>query len=95
MSKRRREPRPLDIQWSDRAKEDLATIGDYIAADNPAAAMRWVEILIADTERAAGMPLAGRVVPEFEREDIREVLRRSYRIVYRIRGDTLEVLAVF
>lgn len=31
---------PLDIQWSARAKNDLAAIGDYIAADNPAAAMR-------------------------------------------------------
>ena len=86
MTKGEQEPRrPLDIQWSDRAKDDIAAIGDYIAAYNPAAAMRWVDRLIADVERAAEMPLAGRVVPEYaERHDIREVIRRTYRIVYLI-----------
>lgn len=43
--------RPLDIHWSDQARDDLAAIGDYIAADNPVAAMRWVDRLIADVER--------------------------------------------
>jgi len=88
--------RPLDIQWSDRAKDDLAAIGDYIAKDNPAAAMRWVDRLIADVERAAEVPLAGRIVPEYsDRHDIREVLRRRYRIVYRVREDAIEVLTIF
>lgn len=88
--------RPLEIHWSDRAKDDLAAIGEYIAADNPAAAMRWVERLIADVERAAEMPLAGRLVPECaDRGDIREVLRRTYRIVYRVRDEAIEVLTIF
>jgi len=91
------EPRgPLDIYWSDLAKDDLAAIGDYIAADNPVAAMRWVDRLIADVERAAEMPLAGRVVPEYaDRQDIREVLRRTYRIVYRAREEAIVVLTIF
>ena len=70
--------RPLDIQWSDRAKDDLAAIGDHIAADDPTATMRWVERLVADVERAAEVPLAGRVVPGYaDRQDIREVLGRA------------------
>ncbi len=85
----------LDIQWSDRAIDDLAAIDDYIAADNPAAAMRWVERLVADVKRAAEMPLAGRVVPEYaDRHDIPEALRRTYRIVYRVRDDAIEVLTM-
>jgi len=39
--------------------------------------------------------MAGRRVPEIGRDDIREVLKRSYRIVHRVRGDRLEVLTVF
>ena len=91
------EPRgPLEIHWSDQAKDDLAAIGDYIAADSPVAAMRWVDRLIADVERAAEMPLAGRFVPEYaDRQDIREVLRRTYRIVYRVRAEAIEVLTIF
>lgn len=55
MSGDKRGPRrSVKIHWSDRAKDDLAAIGDYIAADNPVAAIRWFERLIADVERAAG-----------------------------------------
>jgi len=41
------------------------------------------------------MPLAGRVVPELRRDDVREVLVRSYRIVHQVRDDTVVVLTVF
>ena len=41
------------------------------------------------------MPLAGRVVPELQREDVREVLLGTYRIVYRVREDAIDVLTVF
>jgi len=35
--------RRLEIHWSDRAKDDLAAIGEYIAAYDPVAAVRWVD----------------------------------------------------
>ena len=43
----------------------------------------------------ARMPLGGRVVPEFGLKDIREVIRRTYRIVYRVRGNDIVVLTIF
>jgi len=88
--------RPLKILWSHRARIDLLAIGDHIAADNPSAAARWVQRLVASVERASHMPLAGRRVPEYsDRQDIREMLVRSYRIVYRVQAETIEVLAIF
>ena len=39
--------------------------------------------------------MAGRIVPEFERRDIREVLFRNYRIVYRVKEDQILILTVF
>ena len=41
------------------------------------------------------MPNAGRMVPEFGRADIREVLLRHYRIIYRVEAAEIVVLAVF
>jgi plasmid stabilization system protein ParE len=70
----------------------LADIGRFIARDKPGAARRWVEML---RKRAAERPLAGRPVPELDREDLREVIVRGYRIVYRVSEDLVEVLAVF
>ena len=82
------------IKWTERAVADLRAIDDYIGADNPAAAERWVGRLIAKAEAAARLPLAGRVVPEKARPDIREVFLRTYRIVYRVREDGILVLTV-
>ena len=85
----------LQVFWTDRASTDLEAIGDYIAKDNPAAAARWVDILIDVTEKAALAPLVGRRVPEVGRDDVRETYLRRYRIVYRVTARRLEVLTIF
>lgn len=86
---------PLPLFWTRRAVEDLDTVGQYIAADDPEAARRWVLELMATAKRASRVPLAGRRVPELARDDIREVLLRSYRIVYRVTDERVDVLTVF
>jgi plasmid stabilization system protein ParE len=85
----------LVVVWTDRARADLQEIGDYIAEDNPIAAERWVGVLIAVAEAAATLPRRVRVVPEIGREDVREVFKRTYRIVYRIGDGRIEILTVF
>ena len=92
---RRSSGRPLGIDWTIRARDDLKAIGDYIARDNPAAADRWVSKLLTAVERTSAMPLSGRVVPELGKEDIREVLLRRYRIVYRVAEKGIVVLTIF
>ncbi len=37
---------------------------------------------------------SGRIVPEFETEQIREVIEGSYRIIYYIKPEQIDVLAV-
>ena len=96
MTARQPERAKSEILWSRRARNDLKAIGDYIAKDNPAAAHQWVDKLIATVERAGEMPFSGRRVPELpERQEIREVLLRNYRIVYRVGDVAIEVLTVF
>lgn len=83
------------IRWTERAVADLIAIGEYIAADQPDAARRWVERLRQQASVAAELPLAGRRVPEIDRDDVRETFLRSYRIVYRVESDGITVLTVF
>ncbi len=94
-SGRTRTRRRVTIYWTDRALSDLEAIADYISRDNPRAAERWVMKLISAAESAAAAPRAGRRVPELARADVREVLLRSYRIVYRAGSRRIEILAVF
>ncbi len=54
--------RKTALEWTDRARDDLVEIGDYIAADAPRAAERWVAKLFEAAEAASKAPLAGRRV---------------------------------
>ena len=83
------------IRWSARAMRDLDQIALYIARDNPRAARKWINKLKKTVEHAARMPLAARVAPEIQRDDVREVFLRSYRIVYGVRDDHIFVFTVF
>ncbi len=85
----------MRLRWSRQAQQDLLEIGRYIAKDNPTAARRWVERLRQKARHAAEFPNAGRVVPEYSRAELREVLLRTYRIVYRVCDDGIEILTVF
>ena len=87
-----RKPR---VEWTGRATQDLRAIGRYIAGDDPRAARRWVEGLRLRAREAAAVPKASRRVPELNRDDLREVLMRSYRIVYRVTPSGIVVLTVF
>lgn len=88
------EQRPRSIDWSERALQDLQAIDEFITADAPLAAERWVGKLIAAAEAPAAAPLAGRSLPETERADVREVFVRTNRIVYRVYAERIGVLTV-
>jgi len=83
------------VHWTQRAAGDLIAIGEYIAGDSPDAARRFVERLRRRARDAARTPLAGRSVPEVQRDGVREVFLGSYRIVYRVAKGGIEVLTVF
>ena len=72
----------MKLEWSRRAQQDLAGIAAYISADDPASARQWIEQLRRCAKKASTVPGIGRRVPEYAHEDIREVLLRTYRIIY-------------
>lgn len=53
-----------------------------------------VDRLTNRSEQIASFPLSGRMVPEYEAPDVREVIERPYRIIYRIKPDQIDILAV-
>lgn len=83
------------LTWSPRAVADLEAIGEYISRDDPTKAESWLSMLVSAAQQAALLPLSGRRVPEFGREEIREVIKKHYRIVYRITKTQIQVLTVF
>ena len=83
------------ILWSERARRDLLGIGDFIARDKPQAAAKWIGKILDTIERTAAFPASGRIVPEIDRPDIREVVLDNYRIVYQLTEVRIIILTVF
>ena len=85
----------MKILWTEHAAACLVEIEDYIAIDNPMDAELWVEQLVQRTRILADHPLAGRKLPEMPKSSLRELIESNYRIVYRVTGETVEILTVF
>lgn len=84
----------MRVHWSETAVEHLQAIHAYIARTSPGYALRMVDRLTRRSQQIANFPLSGRTVPEFEQEQIREVLEGPYRIICYIKADQIDVLAV-
>jgi toxin ParE1/3/4 len=84
----------MRVHWTQTAIEHLLAIYERIAQDAPLYAQRVVDRLTKRSEQIAMFPKSGRMVPEYEVPDIREVIERPYRIIYRIKAEQIDVLAV-
>jgi toxin ParE1/3/4 len=84
----------VTVVWSPRAIEHLAHLRAYIAQDNPKAANRIGGTLLEAGERLADLPNLGRPGRVGGTREL-VVPGTPYVIPYRVRGDRLEVIAVF
>ena len=82
------------VVWTQPARDDLREVRAYIAQDSERYAHLVVTRLVSAVRRLRDYPLSGRVVPELGRPTIREVIDGSYRIVYRVTPDAVQILAV-
>lgn len=84
----------MRLVWSPLADRQVDEALAYIAADDAAAARHWLEELLERAEALRRFPDSGRVVPELGREEIRELLIGSYCVIYRHRGDVVEIALI-
>ena len=86
----------MSVTWSQETGENLVDIEEFIARDSVERAARFVDALIDHTEVIlSDNPRSGRTVPEIGNPDIRELIYRGYRIVYRLNGGRIYILTVF
>ena len=84
----------MKIVWTAPAVDDLRELHAYIARDSETYASGFVERIIIAAERLVEHPKFGRVVPETNDENIRELLFQKYRIIYRVEVKSIAILAV-
>ncbi len=75
------------VIWSATARDDLRAIARYIAQDHPSLAEPYCLQLIDAAESAGDFPLIGRILPELDETNLREIIQPPYRIIYEIFPD--------
>ena len=74
----------VQISWTKLAISDLQEIHDYIARDSKTFAKLQIVRIRSQTRILKSQPAIGRIVPEIDQADIRELIQGSYRIIYKI-----------
>ncbi len=85
----------MRIVWSPQSMRDLDAIREYIAKDSERYADLTVARIFAAVERQLQFPHSGRIVPERNEPEIREIIAGRFRVVYRVRDTSIEVATVF
>ena len=84
------------VVWTAEAIGDLDAVRGYIGRDSPNYANVVCADIISAVRQLESFPESGRIVPELQRDVIRELVRGGYRIVYWLRSnERVEVLTVF
>src|SRR5919199_372407 len=86
----------MKVLWTDAAVAQLEAIHDYLAQTSPEYARRTVDRLTKRSIQIATFPFSGRMVREYELNEVREIIEGSYRIIYLIKEDEeqIEVVAI-
>ncbi len=84
----------MKVHWTDTAQKHLEAIYTYISQNSPEYAKRMVDRLTRRSQQISSHPMPCRIVPEYEINKIREVIEGPFRIIYHIKSDQTDVLAV-
>jgi len=83
----------MRLVWSPRARSDREDAIDYIAADNPAAALQQFDEIEGATDRLVEHPQLGRADRV---KGTRELVipRTQFIAIYRVAGDAVQILRI-
>lgn len=85
----------MKIIWSPTARIKTKEILEYVAEDNPDAALTLIDQFEAKVEKLKENPESGRVLPELKNDKIRElVVHKNYGVIYEINPDIIEILTI-
>ena len=84
----------MKVHWTDTAVDHLAAINAYLEHNAPDYALRVIDRLTRRSQQIGRFPHSGRAVPELNLPNVREVIEGPYRIIYVIKPDQIDILAI-
>lgn len=72
----------------------MKAVHNYHAQISPEYANRLVDLITKRSEQIGNFPNSGRMLPEINLEQIREIIEANYRVIYYVGVDRIDVLTV-
>ena len=86
----------VKIVWTELSISDLREIFDYIADDTIRYASITTNKIYQSVQPIIENPYMGRMVPQFSKKSIREIIDGNYRIIYLVRSNSkVDILRVY
>ena len=82
------------VNWTKKSLKDLRAINDYISLDSTFYAARFINKLIGRVDQLIEFPESGRVVPEKNDSEIRELIEGNDKIFYRLQKEKITILRI-
>ena len=83
------------LVWTSTAIKDLNSIAEYIEMDSEIAAKKFIKEIISKAEGLASQPFKGRPIPEKIPGGYRQILHKSYRIIYRVEELNIFISSIY
>jgi toxin ParE1/3/4 len=84
----------MKVYWTNTAVKHLLNIHEYIAVHSERYANTVIDRITKRADQFSNFPNSGRIVREFNTKEVREIIEGSYRIIYYVGLEQIEVLAV-
>lgn len=83
-----------EIAWKDSAREEVREIYSCLFDLSPKLAENWSDELTKKLNYISQFPEIGRIVPDYQITEIRELFVGQYRLLYNIQGSIPRILAI-
>lgn len=84
----------MKVVWTDFASENLDEIFEFYAKRSPTLGQKIVSRLVLKADFLGNFPLMGRMVIKRNNPAFREIFDQTYRIVYYVRENRIDILTV-
>lgn len=85
----------MEVIFTDQFLDRVEECTDYIALDHVPTAINWAHGVFEQCQKLIRQPGSSRIVPEFSRPEIREVIHGNYRLVYELKTNQIDMLTIW
>ena len=85
----------MEIIFTDRFLDRVEECTDYIVLDHVPTTIEWARGVFEQCQKLSDQPESGRIVPEFRRPEIREIIHGNYRLVYELKTNQIDMLTIW